>query len=104
MGIIKSQNAPASLTPFSMADIEAAAKRILIRAQQQAEQLITAAQVESRTMREQAFADGFIEGRKAGLAKGQAVAIGGNPVQLVRGEGAFPGGEAALAFCAHGPR
>jgi len=71
MGIIKSQNAPSSLTPFSMADIEAAAKRILIRAQQQAEQLITAAQVESRTMREQAFADGFIEGRKAGLAKGQ---------------------------------
>lgn len=71
MGIIKSANAPAALTPFSMADIEAAAKRILIRAQQQAEQLISAAQAESRTMREQAFADGFTEGRQAGLAKGQ---------------------------------
>lgn len=71
MGIIKSTNAPASLAPFSMADIEAAAKRILLRAQQQAEQLITAAQVEARTLKEQAFADGFTEGRKVGLAKGQ---------------------------------
>ena len=70
MGIIKSQNAPAALAPFSMADIENAAKRILLRAQQQAEQLLTAAQAEARTMKEQAFADGFTEGRKAGLEKG----------------------------------
>ncbi len=84
MGIIKSTNAPASLAPFSMADIEAAAKRILLRAQQQAEQLITAAQVEARSLKEKAFADGFTEGRKVGLAKGQV-------------EGAAAGHAAAVA-------
>jgi len=70
MGIIKSANAPTTISTFSMADIEAAAKRILMRAQQQAEQLITEAQAESRTLREQAFGEGFMDGRKAGLAKG----------------------------------
>jgi flagellar assembly protein FliH len=70
MGVIKSQNAPASLAVFSMADIEAAAKRILLRAQQQAEQLLTEAQAGARELREKAFADGFTEGRQSGLAKG----------------------------------
>jgi len=70
MGIIKSTNAPATLTPFSMADIETAAKRILVRAQQKAEQLIAEAQAEAAHMKEQAFGDGFTEGRIAGVAKG----------------------------------
>ncbi len=70
MGLIKSQNAPATLTPFSMADIEAAAKRILLRAQTQAEQLLTQAQVESREMKERAFAEGFTDGRLAGISQG----------------------------------
>ncbi|CAN5365631.1 hypothetical protein BH10PLA1_BH10PLA1_08890 [soil metagenome] len=70
MGLIKSTNAPAAITPFSMNDIEAAAKRILVRAQQKAEQLIAEAQAEAAGLKEQAFADGFTEGRKSGLAKG----------------------------------
>ena len=70
MGLIKSENAPSSLTAFSMTDIETAAKRILLRAQQQAEQLLTEAQMEARGIRERALADGVIEGRKEGTAHG----------------------------------
>ena len=70
MGVIKSENAPAKLAAFSMTDIETAAKRILLRAQQQAEQLLTEAQVEARGIRDRAAADGVMDGRKEGLAKG----------------------------------
>lgn len=70
MGLIKSHNAPTTLSTFSMADIENAAKRILIRAQQQAEQLLTEAQIEARAIGERAFAAGVVDGRKEGLSKG----------------------------------
>jgi flagellar assembly protein FliH len=70
MGIIKSESAPPTLSPFSMTDIENAAKRILLRAQTQAEQLLTAAQVEGREIRDKAFAAAVVDGRKEGLAQG----------------------------------
>jgi flagellar assembly protein FliH len=70
MGLIKSENAPTKLSAFSMTDIETAAKRILLRAQQQAEQLLTEAQLEARSIRDKALADGVIDGRKEGMAKG----------------------------------
>src|SRR4051812_3330627 len=70
MGLIKSENAPATLSAFSMLDIEQAAKRILLRAQQQAEQLLAEAQMEAGAIREKAFGEGVIDGRKDGNAKG----------------------------------
>jgi len=69
MPVIKSANSPA-LTPFSMADIERAAKNILMRAQQQADQLLTEAQSTAAQLKQQAHAQGLIEGRKQGTTEG----------------------------------
>src|SRR3982750_3182263 len=66
MGVIKSANAPATATRFSMADIETHARQILLRARQQAEELIAGAQQEIEALREAAFN----EGREAGYAEG----------------------------------
>ncbi len=49
MPLIKSSLAPVTLRPFSLRDIENQARAILLRAQQQAEQLIAAAQAEALT-------------------------------------------------------
>lgn len=71
MGLIKSSNSPlAAATPFSLADIERAAKGILLRAQQQAEQLLAAAQAEGELLKEQARAEGLAAGRQEGTAQG----------------------------------
>lgn len=70
MGLIKSTNAPASITPFSLADIERHAKTILLRAQQQAEQLLAAAQGEAVELKAQARAEGLAEGLREGTEKG----------------------------------
>lgn len=70
MGLIKSDNAPAKLSAFSMTDIEQAAKRILLRAQQQAEQLLAEAQAEARAIRDKAATEGIANGRAEGMARG----------------------------------
>jgi len=75
MGLIKSNLAPASLTPFSMRDIENQAKAIILRARQQAEQLLAGAQAEAELLKQQAHAqgakEGFVEGLQKGLEKGR---------------------------------
>src|SRR5581483_9311526 len=70
MPVIKSNNAPTTLSPFSMKDIEAQARAILLRAQQKAEQLLTEAQITASELKQQAAAEGVVEGRKEGIAKG----------------------------------
>jgi len=70
MGVIKSNDAPLSLSPFSMADIEKQAKLVLLRARQQADQLLAAAQTEAESLKQQATAEGVAEGRRQGLAQG----------------------------------
>src|SRR5690348_4969238 len=70
MPLIKANLAPPSLQPFSMADVEAAAKRVLLRARQQAEQLLLDAQNEAEALKEQAKADGLQEGLAEGRAEG----------------------------------
>lgn len=71
MGLIKSSNSPvAAATPFSLADIERAGKVILLRAQQQAEQLLAATQAEAEILKEQARAEGLAAGRQEGTAQG----------------------------------
>lgn len=72
MGLIKSTAVPTTAAPFSMADIERAARRILLRAQQQAEQLLAAAQAEAEQLKADARAQGLQEGKRDGLAAGLA--------------------------------
>ena len=71
MGLIKSANSPSAATPFSLADIERAAKSILLRAQHQAEQLLAAALAEGEVLREQARAEGLAQGLRVGRRKGR---------------------------------
>src|SRR5438552_1255929 len=70
MAVIKSNNAPTTLTPFSMRDIENQARAILLRAQQQAEQLLAAAQAEGEALKKEQAALGYVEGKQAGLSDG----------------------------------
>jgi flagellar assembly protein FliH len=70
MGLIKSANVPVTASPFSMADIEKAAKAMLLRARQQADQLLAAAQAEAAKLKDDAIAMGFAEGQRNGMAKG----------------------------------
>ena len=70
MPLIKSSNVPRNILPFSMTDIEAHARKMLADARTKAEELLTAAQAESDTLRRQAFARGIAEGRKQGHADG----------------------------------
>ena len=90
MGLIKSSNAPARIQPFSMKDIEEQARGILLRARQQAEQLIAAAQEEAERLRitarksgfEDGRAQGNAQGRSEGLKAGRETAIENNRTQL----------------------
>jgi flagellar assembly protein FliH len=70
MGLIKSNNAPATLSPFSMKDIETQARAILSRARQQAEQLLIEAQQEAEQLKAAAHVDGRKEGHREGLIAG----------------------------------
>jgi flagellar assembly protein FliH len=70
MGLIKSNAAPVSLAPFSMRDIEAHAKTIILRAKQQADQILAAAQTEGVDIRQKAYDQGFVAGREDGMKKG----------------------------------
>jgi flagellar assembly protein FliH len=70
MGLIKSPNVPLSASPFSMADIEDGARRMLLRARQQADQLLAAAQTEAEELKAQARAAGMAEGLREGTMRG----------------------------------
>jgi flagellar biosynthesis/type III secretory pathway protein FliH len=71
MGLIKSNNAPSSARPFSMKDIENQARTMLLRARQQADQLLAAAQTEGESLKKAAHSQGLADGRKEGLARGR---------------------------------
>ena len=70
MGLIKAQTVPTTVATFSMADIETAAKGMLLRARRQAEQVLAEAQVEADALKKQAHATALADGRKEGLATG----------------------------------
>jgi flagellar assembly protein FliH len=72
MGLIKSANAPTTLSPFSLKDVEDHARQLLLRARKQAEQLLIEAQQESEKMKAEAKAFGMAEGTKAGFAEGNS--------------------------------
>jgi flagellar assembly protein FliH len=70
MGLIKSENTPSSMVPFSMMDVERHAKNLILRAQQRAEQLLAAAQAEAQSLKTEAYTAGKIDGRREGTAEG----------------------------------
>jgi flagellar assembly protein FliH len=70
MGLIKAADTPVSVAAFSMQDIEAAARNVILRAQKKAEQITAAAQAEGREIKSQARIEGLAEGRRLGLAQG----------------------------------
>jgi flagellar biosynthesis/type III secretory pathway protein FliH len=55
-----------------MRDIETQARSLLLRARQQADQFLAAAQTEADAMKRQAHASGLTEGRRDGLDQGRA--------------------------------
>lgn len=70
MGLIKAAKVPRSASPFSMLDIENHARSLILRARQQADQLLAAAQQEAENLKKQMHQQGFVEGRAKGLAEG----------------------------------
>lgn len=72
MGLIKSTSAPPSLSPFSMRDIEAQATALLRGARRAADQLLAEAQAAAEMLKQQAHAEGLVQGEAAGLARGLA--------------------------------
>ena len=74
MGLIKSESAPATMSPFSMKDVETQARALLAGARRAAERLLAEAQREGEALRAQAHAEGLesgrSEGREQGLAEG----------------------------------
>jgi flagellar assembly protein FliH len=70
LGLIKSEHAPSQLKPFSMNDIEEAARRMLLRARRQSEELLASAQAEAEELKKTAHAQGLIEGRNEGRMRG----------------------------------
>jgi flagellar assembly protein FliH len=80
MALIKQSNpAAAAARPFSMADIESHARKMLLQARQQADQLLAAAQAEAEAMKRQALeegtAQGLAAGKREGLAQGKAEGV-----------------------------
>ena len=70
MGLIKSINAPVSLRPFSVTDIETQARGLVLQAKQAADQIIAAARTEAANLRKKAYEEGLAAGRKDGYPKG----------------------------------
>lgn len=70
MGLVKAAYTPASLSSFSMRDVEQQANALLVRARQAAEQLIAEAQREAAGLKKAAHEQGLAEGRREGLARG----------------------------------
>ena len=84
MGLIKADNAPLKVQPFSMADIENQAKEILDQAQRKADRLEAAAHEQAKKILKDAQSAGLRGGWTEGFKKGQD-------------EGAKAGKEQALA-------
>ncbi len=71
MGLIKFNSAPGKVVPFSMKDIELTAKQMLLRAQQQADQILAEAEGQGEVMRQQMQVQGRDEGYEQGLEEGR---------------------------------
>jgi flagellar assembly protein FliH len=90
MAIIRANQLPAAARAFSMLDVEDAAKRVLLKAKLQAENLLAAAMDEAETLKEQArqegsragFDQGHVEGVKHGAEAGRQQALQQHSAEL----------------------
>jgi flagellar assembly protein FliH len=90
MGLIKSPDIPLSVSVFSMRDIEAAAKAVLVRARQAADQIIAQAKSEGERIkadsrkagRDEGFRQGRAEGLEEGTKAGHAEALAANSAAM----------------------
>src|SRR4051812_44312808 len=72
MGLIKSSNTPATLSPFSMSDIESQANAVIMRAKNQAGRILVEAQRIAEELKKQSHDEGLVEGKQEGLEQGLA--------------------------------
>jgi flagellar assembly protein FliH len=70
MGLIKATDVPLGVSAFSMQDIEAAARSVLLRARGKADQIIAGARTESEQIKQRAKTEGLAEGRQQGRREG----------------------------------
>jgi flagellar assembly protein FliH len=70
MGLIKSNNAPVNVSAFSLADIEAQAHAIIVRAKSQASRILVESQRLSEEIKKQAQDTGWAQGRDVGYQRG----------------------------------
>jgi flagellar assembly protein FliH len=70
MPVIKASNAPSSMLPFSVRDIEEQAAAMLAHAQAQVEKLHLKAKADAVQTRQKAYDEGFAAGHEDGLKKG----------------------------------
>ncbi len=104
MALIKSQQAPAGLSPFSMKDIENQARDLLLRARSRAEQLLAGAQAEAQRLKAEAIVEGRAQGKTEGIAagldegrkNGQAAALAEHREQFAAALEALSGAAARL--------
>jgi flagellar assembly protein FliH len=75
MPLIKSPNVPSTLAPFSMTDIENAARNMLLRARKQADAILVAAQAEAEQLKTAAKAEGLADGKREGQNTGHAAGL-----------------------------
>jgi len=75
MGLIKSPDVPLSVSVFSMRDIEAAAKSVLLRARHHADHIIAEGKAEGERIKEEeriaGHSDGYAQGRAEGFEEGK---------------------------------
>lgn len=70
MGLLRANQVPTATVAFSMADVEDAARRVLLKAKLQAENLLAAALEEAEQLKELARQDGAKEGFDQGHTEG----------------------------------
>lgn len=70
MGLIKSANMPAAVSPFSMKDVERQAVALLGQARREAERFLVAAQAAGEELKSQARTAGHVQGRTEGHKEG----------------------------------
>ncbi|MCY2955393.1 MAG: FliH/SctL family protein [Planctomycetota bacterium] len=71
MGLIKSANMPAAVSPFSMKDVERQAVALLGQARREAERFLAAAQAAGEELKSQARTAGYVQGQEEGLTAGR---------------------------------
>jgi flagellar assembly protein FliH len=101
MPLIKSAHVPPGVAAFSMRDVEDAAKRILLRAREQAEALLAEAQEQAEALKSEGYQHGLEVGHKDGLAQGhQQGTKAGTQQALAEHKPAFAAAVTALTAAA----